>query len=131
MHLDEADETQQLSSTNLNSRALRPAPPPSVSSEFTDRQSIIAETLRDAQARGQKQDKIPGLGAKEGLSNVHTGLHHLEVAEEYGGCNMVFTFLGEDKQAASSQFLQSNHYMDAHGSSAIGQTKNARSTITY
>lgn len=41
-----------------------------------------------------KQD---GLATKLKLPNIHTGLHLQEVAQEYGGCGMVFTLLGEDK----------------------------------
>lgn len=48
-------------------------------------------------ARSTRLDKPSGLEAKLGLPNMHTGLHLLEVAEEYSGCSIVSTLQGEDK----------------------------------
>lgn len=69
-------------------------PASTIFSEFEDRQSTIASEL---QSQRQNKDATSSLHTKLGLPNMHTGLHHFEVAQEYGGCNMVFTLLGEDK----------------------------------
>jgi hypothetical protein len=50
---------------------------------------------------GTKKPKVRTKGSefedKAKLPNIHTGLHHAEVADEYGGCRMVTTLQGEDK----------------------------------
>ena len=48
-------------------------------------------------ARSTRLDKLSGLEVKLGFPNMHTGLHLLEVAEEYSECSIVSTFSGEDK----------------------------------
>ncbi|KAL6904466.1 hypothetical protein GGI43DRAFT_380891 [Trichoderma evansii] len=45
-----------------------------------------------------KLDKARQFEDKTKLPNVHIGLHHAEVAEEYRGSRMVFTLAGEDKR---------------------------------
>jgi hypothetical protein len=82
-----------------------PAPPSqavSISSTYSAFDEVLrrAAVSRSNQSVGRgnaNKGKTSVLEAKKNLPNVHAGLHYFEVAQEYGGLNMVFTFLGEDK----------------------------------
>lgn len=59
--------------------------------------ATIVSIVASSNARTINADKGKQFEDKTRLPNIHAGLHLAEVAEEYGGCRMVFTLQGEDK----------------------------------
>ncbi|KAF3059130.1 hypothetical protein CFAM422_011711 [Trichoderma lentiforme] len=73
-------------------------------------------------------DKSKLLKSKMKLPNIHIGLHHAEVAEEYGGCRMVFTLQGEDKHREYKSDILSTNFRNA--AVTLINRENHRLTVT-
>ncbi|CAG9996613.1 unnamed protein product, partial [Clonostachys byssicola] len=75
-----------------------------------------------------KTDKVKYYEDKKKLPNMHAGLHHAEVAEEYGGCRMVFTLQGEDKHKEYKLDITSTNFQNA--AATLIHRQNYRMTVS-
>ncbi|KAK0759636.1 hypothetical protein N5P37_007824 [Trichoderma harzianum] len=89
--------------------------------------STIASGAADA--RNTEASARQPLSEKKGLPNMHIGLHLKEVAMEYGGCNMVFTLLGEDKHREfKADILHTNFH---NAAATLIHRENYRLTVSF
>ncbi|KAG6035511.1 hypothetical protein E4U41_006044 [Claviceps citrina] len=70
-------------------------------------QLFQSQVSQNTAAKGQQFDD------RTKLPNIHTGLHHAEVAEEYGGTAMVSTLQGEDKHKYFKKIIGSTNFHNA------------------
>ncbi|KAG6140097.1 hypothetical protein E4U25_005470 [Claviceps purpurea] len=79
---------------------------------------VASDVLRDVQNQYDKKMNYP---------NMHIGVHLSEVADEYGGCRMVFTLVGEAKHKVYKKEVLYTNYISA--ASTLLTRENIRLTI--